>query len=112
MMNAFRQLTDASVSPQTRSTLVRSLDPLLTATAASKAISTPSQKALLAVKDLRAMRAGALMFVDLTAQVPRSMSVAETSMLEADIAGTLKRAKKEISEVRVKFQPVDTEKAA
>lgn len=110
MISAFRQLTDAGVSPQTRSSLLRALDPLLPPNGSAKAIGSPSERSLLAVKDLRAMRAGALMFVDLTAEVPRTLNVADTSALESRIARSLKAAKKEITEVRVKFSPVDVEK--
>ena len=110
MLGSFKQLTDAGVGSSTRQALVGALDPLLSSPEASKAISTPSQRALLAVKDLRAMRAGALMFVDLTAKVPSTMSVADTSALEAAIQRTLKSEKKEIAEVRVRFEPVDVVK--
>lgn len=107
MIGSFKQLTDAGVSSSTRQKLVSALDPLLLSAETTKAIGSPSQRALLAVKDLRAMRAGALMFVDLTAKVPGTMSVADTSALEASIERALKRAKKEVTEVKVKFEPVD-----
>ncbi|KAI0093379.1 cation efflux family-domain-containing protein [Irpex rosettiformis] len=107
LITSFKQLTDAGVSSSTREKLVRALDPLLPSSEASKAIGTPSQRALLAVKDLRAMRAGALMFVDLTAKVPGTMSVADTSALVATIERTLKQERKEIAEVRIRFEPVD-----
>ncbi|KAI0689965.1 cation efflux family-domain-containing protein [Cytidiella melzeri] len=109
MLGSFKQLTDAGVSLSTRQTLVRALDPLLLSKEASK---SPSDRALLAVKDLRAMRAGALMFVDLTAKVPGSMNTEDTSALGADIERTLKRAKKEIAEVRVRFEPVGSNETA
>ena len=64
-------------------------------------------QSLLAVQDLRAMRAGALMFVDVVAHVPRSLSVEDASVLEGRIARALKAARKEVSEVRVRFRPVD-----
>jgi divalent metal cation (Fe/Co/Zn/Cd) transporter len=47
------------------------------------------------------------MFVDLTADVTGSLSVRETSELEAKITDTLKEARREIAEVRVQFHPVD-----
>jgi divalent metal cation (Fe/Co/Zn/Cd) transporter len=47
------------------------------------------------------------MFVDLTADVPASLTVRETSELEAKITSTLKEARREIAEVRVQFNPVD-----
>ncbi|PSR73904.1 hypothetical protein EW026_g2324 [Hermanssonia centrifuga] len=108
---AFRQLTDASVTPQTRITLLDALEPLLPSNHGS---TTPSQieqhtENLLSIKDLRAMRAGALMFVDLTAEVPRMLSVEDASTLEGKIARTLKQARKEIAEVRVKFHPTESD---
>lgn len=55
------------------------------------------------------MRAGALMFVDVVAEVPRTLSVEDASHIEHDILMALKKARKEVSEVRVKFRPVDLE---
>ena len=112
-MNAFRQLTDASVSASTKETLADALLPLLPSTQTP----TPSQLQhetanLLAIKNLRAMRAGALMFVDLTAEVPATLSVEDTSTLEGKITRTLKNARKEIAEVRVKFQPAHADRVA
>ena len=111
MMTAFRQLTDASVSPLVKATLVEALEPLLP-TPDTPTPNTESAENLLAIKNLRAMRAGALMFVDLTAEVPRTLSVADASTLEGKITRTLKRARKEITEVRVKFQPAEADKVA
>jgi divalent metal cation (Fe/Co/Zn/Cd) transporter len=45
------------------------------------------------------------MFVDLTATVPGSVTVAETSALEDKIQYVLRKAKREIKEVRVTFMP-------
>ena len=47
------------------------------------------------------------MFVDLTADVAGSLSVRETSELEAKITSMLKEARREIAEVKVQFHPVD-----
>jgi divalent metal cation (Fe/Co/Zn/Cd) transporter len=112
MLGAFKQMTDAGVSSSTRRGLVRALDPLLATSEGTKATATPSQRALLAVKDLRAMRAGALMFVDLTAEVPCSMSMVDASTLRTSIERTLKREKKEIAEVRVRFEPTDPDRSS
>ena len=46
------------------------------------------------------------MVVDLIADVPHSLTVEKTSVIERRIAETLKKARKEVSEVRVKFNPV------
>lgn len=111
-MTSFRQLTDHGVSPSTRSSLIRALDPLLVRPhSASDTLSrqAPTAEQILGIKDLRATRAGAQMFVDLTARVPSTLSVADASTLEGKIARTLKDAKKEITEVRVRFEPDDKE---
>lgn len=112
LMTAFRQLTDASVSPRTKASLTQALEPLLPTPLSTK-LGQPSiaqvdnhTENLLAVRDLRAMRAGALMFVDLTAEVPRSLRVEDATRLEQKITSALKASRKEISEVRVKFSPV------
>ena len=113
-MTSFKQLTDAGVSQKTKSSLVRALAPLLPNAARTLPYEGPgeaprAEEVLLAVEDLRATRAGSLMFVDLTAKVARSASVQETSALEDRISRALKDAKKEVSEVRVRFVPVSTE---
>ncbi|KIM75103.1 hypothetical protein PILCRDRAFT_79410 [Piloderma croceum F 1598] len=92
---AFGDLTDAGVSSRTHRALKRVLDRLTV------------QISLLSISHLRAKRAGSLMFVDLTADVPASLTVRETSELEAKITSTLKEARREIAEVRVQFNPVD-----
>ncbi len=114
-MSALTQLTDGSVSPKTKRSLLRALEPLLPSPSDPHSPS-PSQielssQNLLGVKNLRAMRAGALMFVDVEAEVPRNLSVGSAVDMGERIERTLKTAKKEISEVRVKFVPVDKEKA-
>lgn len=110
-MSSFKQLTDAGVSAKTKSSLLLALQPLLPSasrTLPQEAAAPRAEQLLLAVEDLRATRAGSLMFVDLTAKVPQSLSVRDTSALEDRISRTLKEAKKEVSEVRVRFEPVET----
>jgi hypothetical protein len=46
------------------------------------------------------------MFVDLTAEVDGSLSVSESSVLEGEIEGTLRRARREIVGVQVRFRAV------
>ena len=53
------------------------------------------------------MRSGALMFVDVSIRVPPSLPISEAVALEKKIHETLTRARREISEVRVKFIPND-----
>jgi divalent metal cation (Fe/Co/Zn/Cd) transporter len=106
---AFGDLTDAGISPRTHRALTRVLEPLTTTKTPSSTSSSPiqHQPSLLAIRHLRAKRAGSLMFVDLTADVAGSLSVRDTSELEAKITNTLKEARREIAEVRVQFHPVD-----
>ena len=60
---------------------------------------------LLSIQHLRARHSGSLLFVDLTAEVSGSVTVTQASTLEEKITRTLKKAKKEITEVRVTFKP-------
>ncbi|KAK7675962.1 hypothetical protein QCA50_021075 [Cerrena zonata] len=103
--SSFLQLTDAGVSSNIRKSLQKSLTPLLS-TSSSTALSTYSFPYLLAVRDVRAMHAGASMYVDLVAEVPNTYTVEQTTILEEEIVRLLKQERKEVSEVRVKFRPV------
>lgn len=47
------------------------------------------------------------MFVDLIADVPHNMSVHDATVLEERIVSVLKETRKEISEVRVKFNTIE-----
>ncbi|KAJ7188152.1 mitochondrial iron ion transporter [Mycena filopes] len=102
LYGAWGDLTDAGVPLNTRQALKRTLEPLLAASA-----SPTSDPTLLAVRHIRGRRAGSLIFVDMTAEVPKTLAVHDASILEEKIAQTLKAARKEVAEVRVKFQTVD-----
>lgn len=114
---AFGELTDRGVSPRTQRVLTRALNPLLPAPTAestardshshSHSHQTPSLSALLDIHDLRAMRAGATMFVDVVADVPPTMTVRDAVVIEKNITEKLKSARREISEVRVKFNVIE-----
>ncbi|PFH51551.1 hypothetical protein AMATHDRAFT_142510 [Amanita thiersii Skay4041] len=104
LADAWKDLTDASVSPRTLKSLYRSLQPLL-----AKSSSSSSIPELLDVQDLRARRAGSLMFVDLSVHVPATLTVQQTSILQEKVTATLKDAKKEIADVRIKFEPVNSD---
>jgi divalent metal cation (Fe/Co/Zn/Cd) transporter len=93
------ELTDAGVSSRTRKAMSDALQPLL-----APSVTSPS---LLAVTNLRARRAGSLAFVELTADVPSTLTVSETASLEHKIEHALKEARREVAEVRVQFRPVD-----
>lgn len=116
---AFGELTDRGVSPKTQRILTRTLNPLLPAPSASAESTTkdshphshqaPSPSALLGIHDLRAMRAGATMFVDVIADVPPTMTMRDADVIERNITEKLKSARREISEVRVKFNVIEKE---
>jgi len=102
---AFAELTDAGISKSSRDKLLRALDPLLQRSDNVTAVSEGAR--VLAIKELRAKRAGSLINVDLTVDVPHAMTVLATSELEQEITQLLKEARGEVSEVRVKFHPVE-----
>ncbi|KAI6046102.1 mitochondrial iron ion transporter [Pisolithus marmoratus] len=105
LKDAVAELTDAGVSRSTRDKLLRALDPLL-----SKSIeSSHGTPYILAIRNLRAKRVGSLMSVDVTADVPSTLTVLDTSRLEEQITRRLSEARKEVSDVRVRFCPVDVE---
>ncbi len=112
LMTALRQLTDAGVSPSTRTVLLEALKPLVPPAPPSPSNGAPHthtrspSEALLAITDLRAMRTGANMFVDLTAHVPRTLSVEDAAAVEQEIRDALVKARRDVKEVRVKFKPV------
>ena len=108
LAGAFGDLTDVGISPVTCRKLTRELQPLIASIPTSSVpLAMTSSSSLLCVRDLRGKRSGSVMFVDLTADVSGLLSVRETSELEGKITSTLKNARKEIAEVRVKFHPVD-----
>jgi len=85
-----------------RKSIEKSLLPLLATSA-----STDSIPELLSIENVRARRAGAQMFVDLTVKVPGAVTVDQSSQIEKKIVQTLKEARKEISDIQVKFKSQD-----
>jgi divalent metal cation (Fe/Co/Zn/Cd) transporter len=63
----------------------------------------------LGIHDLRAMRAGATMFVDVVADVSPAMTMRDAAVIERNITEKLKSVRREISEVRVKFNVIEKE---
>ena len=120
---AFGELADRGVSPRTQGILTRALDPLLPRQSTSTEPTAedshthphshphphqdPSPSALLGIHDLRAMRAGATMFVDVVADVPPVMTMRDAAVIEENITQKLKSVRREISEVRVKFNVIE-----
>ncbi|EJF57763.1 hypothetical protein DICSQDRAFT_173634 [Dichomitus squalens LYAD-421 SS1] len=116
LKTAFRQLTDAGVSPTTKAVLFDALRPLLPSSSPPDAMlsdgqSRPTTQTLLGISDLRAMRTGANMFVDLTAHVPAQLSVNEATAIEQRIRDALVKARRDVKEVRVRFRAVGSEEA-
>ena len=129
---AFGELTDRGVLPRTQRILTRALNPLLPSPSpTTESIpedphtrshphpnshphhhsdsEVPSSSALLGIHDLRAMRAGATMFVDVVADVSPAMTMHDAAVIERAITGKLKSVRREISEVRVKFNAIEKE---
>ncbi|KAF9012398.1 mitochondrial iron ion transporter [Cyathus striatus] len=104
LRGAWGDLTDAGVSLRTCRSLQKILDPLQI----NQLIPTSSDTlGFISLEQLRARRAGSQLYVDLTVNVPSTFTVLQTSTLEEKISQTLKNARKEIAEVRVKFEPTE-----
>ncbi|KAH6914065.1 mitochondrial iron ion transporter [Coprinopsis sp. MPI-PUGE-AT-0042] len=104
LKGAWGDLTDASVSPKTRRSIEDILLPLI-AKADSSGAFPSSETTLLDVSHVRCRRAGSQLFVDLTAVVPTGATVDQIHDLDTTIQQTLKASKKEIAEIRIKFEP-------
>ncbi|KAF7315612.1 Cation efflux family [Mycena indigotica] len=102
LFGAWGDITDAGIPPSTRNAINDALTPLLASSHSSE--SSPS---LLGLRHIRGRRAGSLIFVDLTAEVPKSLSVDAAIALEEQMTQTLKAARKEVGELRVRFHVVD-----
>jgi len=107
LAGAWGELTDAGVSPKTQQSLTQILNPLIVSSFPSSSSQPHLDRTLLGIRQLRARRAGSLMFVDLTADVSGMLNIHEASSLEHRITQTLKNARKEVTDVRVSFNPVD-----
>ncbi|KAF9566697.1 CDF-like metal transporter [Agrocybe pediades] len=108
LAGAWGDLTDASVNPRTRRSLQKALQPLVATSSATQAADATSfSPSLLAIRNLRARHAGSMIFVDLTAEVDGALTVVQASSLERKIEQTLRKARKEIAEVRVSFRAAE-----
>lgn len=105
LLGALKELTDAGVSPATKRKLSRVLDDIMntTVTADSRA-----HAKLVALDELRAVRSGSLMFVDVTARVIGDATLHELNQIENLVRERIVARKKEVHEVRVRFRPVDS----
>lgn len=88
---------DAGISLKTLDSIRTALSPLLQ--------SSSNELQILAFQDLRARRLGAKIVVDLSARVPATLTVQETSHIEEMVYTHLNRHRTDISEVRLKFIP-------
>lgn len=104
LKDAFAELTDAGVSRSTRDSFLHALNPLL-----SKSVESSIGAPCILAIDLRAKRVGSLIFVDVTADVPSTLTVLDTCRLEEQITHRLGEVRREVSDVRVRFCPVDAE---
>ncbi|KAF9451930.1 mitochondrial iron ion transporter [Macrolepiota fuliginosa MF-IS2] len=102
LKGAWGDLTDAGVSRRKQESLQRTLTPLL------KTGIYDDTRMLIGVENVRARRAGSMLFVDMTAKVDAKLSVTEIAELEHKITKTMQKAKKEVAEVRVRFEPVSS----
>jgi divalent metal cation (Fe/Co/Zn/Cd) transporter len=102
LAGAWGDLTDAGISASTQKSLRHVLQPLIQSPSPSQL----NSKSLLRVSHLRGRRAGSLIYVDLVADVSGKLTVEEAAVLEQMIAETLKHERKEVAEVKVKFNPV------
>lgn len=100
LRGAWGDLTDAGVSRRKQESIQKTLTPLL------RTGIDDTTRMLISVDNLRARRAGSVLFVDLVAKVDASLSVAQTAQLEDKITKTIQKAKKEVAEVKVRFEPV------
>ncbi|KZW00286.1 cation efflux protein [Exidia glandulosa HHB12029] len=105
LYGALRELTDAGVSPPTQRKLVRVLDSITDQTVTEGA---RAHAKLVALDNLRAVRSGSLMFVDVTARVRDDATLGELNQIEDLVRDRLVARKKEVHEVRVRFRPVET----
>lgn len=99
LRGAWGDLTDAGVSRRKQESLQWTLTPLM------RTGIDDTTRMLIGVDKLRARRAGSMLFVDLTAKVDANLSVAQTTQLEDKIVKTMQEAKKEVAEVKVRFEP-------
>jgi divalent metal cation (Fe/Co/Zn/Cd) transporter len=95
---AFYEMTDAGAPEPVLRSLSNSLDKLR---------EDPHIKSsFLHARDLRARRAGSQLFVDLYVGVPGTLTAFELNQLEEEIVAALKAERKDVKEVRVRFEVV------
>lgn len=113
---AVGELTDRGVGPRSREALLDALQPLVESERAkAKGEGEGEEEARVeAIEEVRAVRAGALLFVDVRVRVSGKMTVQETAVLGDEIREALRVIRSDLAEVRIRFVPagLDEEKAA
>lgn len=94
---AFGDFTDAGVPVETRKELHSLVKPLLV---------SPAPHTLLGVRNVRAVRSGSVMFVDLTADVPATMTVLDAHEVERRVRDAIMESRSEVKEVRVHLHAI------
>ncbi|KAB5590744.1 Iron ion transporter [Ceratobasidium theobromae] len=95
---AFGDFTDAGVPLETRRELGSLVKPLLV---------SPAPHTLLGIRNVRAVKSGSLMFVDLTADVPAGMTVLDAHEVEKRVRDAIMESRTEVKEVRVHLHAVE-----
>lgn len=104
---AMRDLTDAGVSENTRRALRKIVDPLVTPPTSASTSSYPNTNSILAIRNVRAIRSGSVMFVDLTADVSPLMTVREAHHVEDRIRNAITSKRSEVREVRIHLHALE-----
>ncbi|KDQ10104.1 hypothetical protein BOTBODRAFT_36534 [Botryobasidium botryosum FD-172 SS1] len=99
---SIKELTDAGVSPSTLSSISSLLKPILSASPSSSS-SSSKYTHVIAIRDIRALRRGGNIFVDLTVELPRNTSMQGALGVEERIRKTVMEGRKEVREVKVQF---------
>ncbi|QRV94296.1 mitochondrial metal transporter 2 [Ceratobasidium sp. AG-Ba] len=97
---AFGDFTDAGVPSPTENELAALVTPLLT------------RDGLPGINNVRVVRSGSVMFVDLTADVPVQMTVSDEHGVEAQIRDAIMESRSEVKEVRVHLHAVEEGQAS
>jgi len=97
LFSSIKELTDAGVPSSTLSSISALLKPLSSTTSSS-----PSSGVIVA-RDIRAIRRGGGVFVDLTVELPRGTGMQDALVVEEHVRKTVMESRKEVREVRVQF---------
>jgi len=111
LAQAIRDLTDAGVPEATRRSLAKTLTPLISSPSSSisPATHSPTAQAILGIRNVRAIKSGSLMFVDLTVDVSPSMTMAEAHSVEEVVRRKIMEERSEVKEVRVHLHALEAE---